>query len=198
MREGFQMSTNRRTLWAALVALGVVVLVALAAATPAGATTGTMYITSNTTLTADHVGYISFGANSVTLDCAGHTVSSPPAALGTGVGISAFGVSNIAIRNCRVTGFGNGISLGDVTSFEVSGNTSYDNSRFGIAAWGAHGTITSNVVTGNDANGINVSGGPALTNDIRIATNTPVSSPIHSRSRHSSTTSQTTMHSGSL
>ena len=53
-----------------LVALALVAVVA----PPATASSGTLVITSDTTLTEDHQGNIVIEADNVTLDCAGHTV----------------------------------------------------------------------------------------------------------------------------
>src|SRR5664279_6532277 len=90
-----------------LVLVGAFV-VFLAVASSALGSSGLKTITGDTTLTEDHFGNIWFAADSVTLDCAGHSVVY---AGGSGVGIAVFKRSNVTIRNCRVQGFGHGISL---------------------------------------------------------------------------------------
>ncbi len=62
----------RLLLVAAVVALALSVI-----APPATASSGTLVITSDTTLTEDHHGNIVIEADNVTLDCAGHTVQAP-------------------------------------------------------------------------------------------------------------------------
>ena len=164
------MSTNRRNVRAVLAALGVMVLVALVAAVPAGATTGTMYVNASTTLTEDHQGNIFIAADNVTLDCAGHSVISAASQRGTGVGIAALGRANVTIRNCRVSGFAHGISLAG-SNFTVTGNISSGNSKIGITVAGEHGTVAGNSARDNDWNGIAVGGG-GQSRDIQVTTNT--------------------------
>jgi hypothetical protein len=92
--------------------LAVIALV-IAVDPPAPATTGTMVITTDTTLTEDHdagsvdVG-IEFAADDVTLDCAGYTVSGG----GIGSGILIEGHTGVTVKNCLVTAFSSGIVIG--------------------------------------------------------------------------------------
>jgi hypothetical protein len=58
----------------AIFALSTVILV-LGLMPTVSATSGTLVITSNTTLTEDHAGEIVIAADGVTLDCAGHLVT---------------------------------------------------------------------------------------------------------------------------
>ncbi|HTS37409.1 MAG TPA: right-handed parallel beta-helix repeat-containing protein [Candidatus Solibacter sp.] len=127
----------------------------------AGATSGTLVITTDTTLTEDHQGNILINASKVTLDCAGHTVSGPGAS-GFNGGIEVTGLSGITVRRCNVTAFDvNGIYVGggatdgrfesnvvyengnhgmhlDVGSgYVVLGNTCHDNGAIGIVLTGA-------------------------------------------------------------
>jgi parallel beta-helix repeat protein len=112
------------------------------------ATTGTLVVSSDTTLTEDHHGAVWFAADSVTLDCAGHSVIGPAAAPSPNVGIGAFGRSGVGVRNCRVDGFGHGISLSGVTSFSLVGNTSANSEKVGIALYDASaGLVVRNAVT---------------------------------------------------
>lgn len=50
---------------------------ALTAVPVAANTSGTMYISADTTLTEDHDGRIEIVADNVTLDCAGHLLTGP-------------------------------------------------------------------------------------------------------------------------
>src|SRR4029077_8657205 len=79
------------------VVLGIALLPMLTMS-PAYASSGTMVITTDTTLTEDHQGNILLNANKVTLDCAGHTVSGPGAP-GFNGGIEvAGGLSGVTVR----------------------------------------------------------------------------------------------------
>ncbi|MBL8298092.1 MAG: right-handed parallel beta-helix repeat-containing protein [Rhodanobacteraceae bacterium] len=79
---------------------------------PAYATNGIMTINQTTTLTANHVGQIRFGANNITLDCAGHQISysarQPSGSCGVSgtqtCGIHSLNRTGITIRNCDVVG----------------------------------------------------------------------------------------------
>src|SRR5262245_29884880 len=85
-------------------------LMALAVAATA-AHAGRMTITKNKTLTANYRGQIRFGADNITLDCAGHKILFSLVSTdgcGTGgtsrCGIHAVSRSGITIKNCEVTG----------------------------------------------------------------------------------------------
>lgn len=89
----------------------VVLTLVAAAATGAHATSGQMIIKSNRTLTENHIGQIRFGANNITLDCAGHKISLLPVKINdcgaTGAqrcGIHAANRTGITIKNCEVVG----------------------------------------------------------------------------------------------
>jgi len=103
--EGIQVGLGKRTVRRlCIVAVGFIAAVPLMSA-PARASSGTMTITSNTTLTEDHHGSIVIEANNVTLDCAGWTV------IGTNDsdGIVIDGHSGVSVRNCVVQQFVYGI-----------------------------------------------------------------------------------------
>ena len=79
-------------------------LVACAVVPTATATSGTLRITEDTTLGADHFGQIVIAADDVTLSCAGHAVRGP----GSGPpyhGIVLDGTTGVTVRNCRVERF---------------------------------------------------------------------------------------------
>jgi parallel beta-helix repeat protein len=138
------MNVSRSPLRAALAALVLVVAAGLGSAT-AGATSGTLYVTSNTTLKEDHQGTIVIAADNVTLDCTGHAVVGPGA-----TGITVLSRSHASIRNCRVSGFGSGIVLQQSAFAVVSGNTVDANTGVGITAYSAtDSTFTGNVVSRN-------------------------------------------------
>jgi len=155
---------GKTTLWAvvAVVAFGLI------AGPQAFASSGPMYVTSDTTLSEDHYGNIFITADNVTLDCAGHTV------IGEGVGTSVSeGVHVLAngdtVTNCVVRGFltgvfsaaqgtrvvadtlsqnNEGLRLQGATGASVLGNTANANAWWGIlACCNANG----NTISGNTA-----------------------------------------------
>src|SRR5947208_2387617 len=104
----------------------VLLLLCLAAALAASNTASagsTWVITANTTLTADHQGPVVIGADGITLDCAGHTVSGS----GSGIGIVLTGRTGVIVQNCDVTGFYLGIYLDGATNNVLLGNEAASN-----------------------------------------------------------------------
>lgn len=77
-----------------------------------------LVITADLTMRSDRAGTIEFGADGITLDCAGHEIRGSGTA-----GIRVDGRSNVTIRNCRVVGFDRGIELVDTVDSRVLGNT---------------------------------------------------------------------------
>jgi parallel beta-helix repeat protein len=75
----------------------------------AAQTSGTLVVTSDTTLTTDHQGSIVIGANDVSLDCAGYSVIGPGSGPEIVDGIVIDGHSGVTVRNCMVQQFGYGI-----------------------------------------------------------------------------------------
>lgn len=124
--------------------------VALLPAVAVSATTGTMQITTDTTLTEDHSGPIDVVADNVTLDCDGHAVNGS----GTGHGIDVDYRTGVTVRNCTVRGFEMGIDLQTSNGNVVTGNTATANSRDGIHL----SSSDNNTVTGNQAHDNNVYG----------------------------------------
>jgi len=147
------MNISRITRRTALAVLVFVVAGGLASAT-ARATSGTLYLTSNTSLKEDHYGSIIINADNVTLDCAGHAVLGPGS-----TGILANARSHVTVRNCRVSGFGAGIVLWQSTSSTVAGNTVSDSSGWGAGGFwgvgiGGYGVVDSAFFDNvSDANG---------------------------------------------
>src|SRR2546426_699893 len=99
---------------------------------------GTLIITSNTTLTENHHGTIVIDADNVTLDCAGDTVfgpGEPGYSGGINVGYLRTGVT---VTQCTVTGF------------DVNGI---------FAAAASNGRYEANIIYGNAANGMHLDNG---------------------------------------
>ena len=111
-------------------------------------------ITTNTTLTAN-IGSCSgngltIGANGVTLNCAGHTITG--AAGNTNEGITLKGQTKVTVENCKVTGFYVGIDLYfSSTSNTLTGNTANKNAYYGFSLSGSFSS--NNILTKNTANG---------------------------------------------
>lgn len=117
---------------------------------PVDASTGTLSITTDTTLAEDHYGSIVIDADNVTLDCAGHQVIG--LSTGTGVGVVLDGRSGVTVRDCHVMG---GISGGFDLSGGSSDNTLSGNTVTGFAHAGFSLTngANNNRLTGNAASG---------------------------------------------
>ena len=110
---------------------------------PVWATTGTLTITTDTTLTEDHFGNIVIAADGVTLDCAGFNV----VGTGTGTGISVSGRTGVTVKNGNVRGFttfgfavynngagGGGFSIQESSFNTFTENTATNNGVFGFVA----------------------------------------------------------------
>ena len=102
-------------------------LTQVAAPGAAAATSGTWYITSDTTLTADHHGNIVIAADNVTLDGAGYTLHASRSHFSCH-GVQLTGHTGVTIRRLRVEGFtcGAGFLVGYDASLSTSGNTLID------------------------------------------------------------------------
>jgi parallel beta-helix repeat protein len=100
------------------------------AAPAADASSGVLFVASNTTLTEDHVGTVVVAANNVTLDCAGHQIS-PPAS-GADYGIVIVNRTGVTVANCTTTGFRrDGLILSGSSDNLVVGSTALDNGANG-------------------------------------------------------------------
>jgi parallel beta-helix repeat protein len=108
------------------------------------ATTGTMSIRTDVTLTKDHVGTIRIDGGRITLDCGGFSVIGP--GTGSGTGIEIWGRTGVTIRNCHVTGFDFGILLR-----ESDDNTIIDNTVVDSTAGFAIEDSSSNTLVNNTA-----------------------------------------------
>jgi parallel beta-helix repeat protein len=116
-----------------------VTLLVVFSASSAIASSGTLHITSNTTLTEDHYGNVLIEGSNITLDCANRTVAGPGVE-GFNGGIEVRFSTGVTVKRCKVTAFGvNGIYAVDTN------NSRYENNR----------------IIGNGANGIHLDGGVA-------------------------------------
>jgi parallel beta-helix repeat protein len=102
-----------------------IVALVLALAQPASATSGTLMISTDTTLTEDHFGSVVIDADSVILDCAGFSVIGPG---DLPDGIRMDGHSSVAISNCDVSGFVRGFVLASSSGNQLVGNGATGNS----------------------------------------------------------------------
>jgi parallel beta-helix repeat protein len=119
------------------------------------ASSGTMHITSSTTLTEDHYGNIVIEGNNITLDCAGRTVSGPGVD-GFSGGIQVQFSTGITVKRCKVTAFAvNGIYAAESSNCRYENNKIVSNGANGMHLDGGVG----NLVTGNTSrsnNGIGI------------------------------------------
>ena len=110
-------------------------------------------LTTSTVLTTDVLNCpivgLYLGADNITLDCAGHTISSGPS--GQTVGVVAF-KKNLTIKNCIVQGFhSSGISLGSNTMNSlVTNNTANGNTIGFLSFGGSNNTFQSNTAYDNN------------------------------------------------
>ncbi len=132
-------------------------------------------ITTNTTLSADHVGGIVIGAHGVVLDCNGHRIS------GGTAGITLNVKTGVTVKNCTVTNSVNGIVLSSSSgnTFEANtvesnaagfhligsagntfkGNTASRNQQFGfrLEAFSTGNNLRENTIA-NNARGVEIVG----------------------------------------
>jgi parallel beta-helix repeat protein len=98
----------------------------------AAQTSGTLVITSDTTLTTDHHGSIVIGADDVTLDCAGYSVIGPSSDPDVVDGIVIEGHSGVAVKNCIVQYFVYGIVVRSSSDVLLEHNEVRSNGLSGI------------------------------------------------------------------
>lgn len=112
---------SRREVWRVLIA--VTALVVLLPVIPASAV-DVLQISENTTLTANHIGVIEILEDGVTLDCAGYQVISP--VFHDEAGIAFGGLVGVTVKNCHISEFREGFSIGDSTRITLKDNTVED------------------------------------------------------------------------
>jgi parallel beta-helix repeat protein len=136
------------------LALVASVAMALVVGPTAGATSGTLVITTDTTLTEDHEGNVLVQADHVALDCAGHQIS------GSGfAGVRIDFRRGVTVRNCDVSGFFHGIVMLGASETTIENNHAHDNAAAGIVMDqnSTSNALLSNVVEANGHNGIQIS-----------------------------------------
>lgn len=143
-----------------LLSLVVGVFAARAAHAPVLIATGIILITSNRTLTADHGGQIRFGANNITLDCAGYNINYSSAYSGgcggTGTlkcGIHSLNQTGITIKNCDVIGgYDYGMWISGTTTPSTVRNSSVSGASVGFRIEDASRlTFNNSAAVSNDA-----------------------------------------------
>lgn len=135
-----------------LVAVSAAVLIVVGMATtaiPAGAGSGPMTVTTNTTLTEDQQGPITIAADAVTLDCAGHRVTGPG-----DVGIYLPGRTRVTVKNCQISGFGRGLFLAFGAANFLTNNRSEANVEGLRLEGSSNNKIVGNTVVGNSGHGV--------------------------------------------
>lgn len=112
----------------------------------------TLVVTSDTALTADHKGNIVIGADRVTLDCAGHRV------VGSGgeAGVFVQDRNAVAVRNCTILGFRNGIFINRSSRVRLEANEFSENQHGVFVSSSEHLELRGNAATGNVLHGFNI------------------------------------------
>ena len=121
------------------------------ASTSAFASSGTLDIATDTVLHEDHIGPITFVADSVKLNCAGHQVSAP----GEIQAILIQQRTGVTVKNCRITGGVFGMYVTGSTDIVIRGNVAFGNEGTGMFLTSSDGlTIQNNLSTNNGIAGI--------------------------------------------
>lgn len=105
-------------------ALAIALVLSLVATQSAFATSGTLAIVADTTLTEDHYGNVAIAADGVTLDCAGYSITS--AVSGSGIGVHMNERSDSTVQNCVIIDFGRGILVEESSGINLLDNTAED------------------------------------------------------------------------
>jgi parallel beta-helix repeat protein len=115
------------------------------------ASSGTLEIATNTTLHEDHFGPITFVADSVTLNCAGHQVS----AAGEFQAILVQQRTGVTVKNCRITDANFGLYVIGSREITIKDNVAFGNKGTGMFLTSSDGlTIKNNLSTNNGIAGI--------------------------------------------
>jgi parallel beta-helix repeat protein len=118
-------------------------------------TSGTLTITTSTTLTENHEGNIVIANDSLTLDCADHTVSGTGANSGTGIELVAR--VGVTVTRCHVTNFQRGIFLVGSARNVFTENRVDNNIEEGFELEGAIGNLfLENIVDNNRGDGFDL------------------------------------------
>jgi parallel beta-helix repeat protein len=120
---------------------------------PVWATSGTLTITTTTSLTEDHQGNIVIAENGLTLDCDGHTVMGD----GSGTGIQLIGRVGVTVKNCRVTNFQKGFVVAGSARNVFKDNRVERNADEAFDLNGAIGNLfIENIANNNDGDGFDL------------------------------------------
>jgi parallel beta-helix repeat protein len=142
--------------WARHLSLMVAVTLLVAFnATSAIASSGTLHITSSTTLTEDHYGNVLIEGNNITFDCANRTVSGPGVE-GFNGGIEVRFSTGVTVKRCIVKAFSvNGIYAAESSNCRYESNKIIGNGANGMHLdGGTANLITKNTSRSNNGNGI--------------------------------------------
>ena len=140
------------------VAVLALVLASLVLAPAASASSGTLVITSNTTLTEDRTGSIIVARNGITLDCAGHTVTGTGPGSATGVELT--GRNNVTVEDCHVTNFDRGFLVVETSGSTFLNNVAENNQLSGFDLFDSSGdALIGNRADGNLVHGFSAVGG---------------------------------------
>jgi len=121
------------------------------ASTIAFASSGTLEIATDTTLHEDHIGPLTFVADSVTLNCAGHQVSAP----GEFQAILVQQRAGVTVKNCRITGASFGLYVVGSREIMIKDNVAFGNEGTGMFLTSSDRlTIKDNLSTNNGIAGI--------------------------------------------
>lgn len=139
-----RMGITRTTLIVGVFAVSSLWL--LMSAPAAANTSGTMTVSTDTTLTEDHDGRIVIDADGVTLDCAGHTITGPGRLAGL-TGIELFQRTAVTVQDCVLLDFNAGFDIGESDGNAFT-NNSVSHVHHGFNLVGSdNNTLTGNSVT---------------------------------------------------
>ena len=141
-----------------------------------GQTSGTLTVMEDTTLTQDHQGKVIIGADNVTFDCDGFTVSGPVPPSGNGIELTSR--SGVTVEDCNVTGFSNGFLLSGSNNNTFTQNTSHNNLSGFTLLDSSYNTFDDNTAINNQ--GV---GRPNHGFGIRRSNNNTFTDKIRSRSK---------------
>jgi nitrous oxidase accessory protein NosD len=149
---------RRPTLMLAALLLGSATMAPWSPASAATVQCGDV-LTADTTLTADLTcgpgdDALEIGADGVTLNLAGHTISGPGAYSTLYAGVRVAQRSGVSITNGTITGFQSGVVLDEATASAVSKLTVHHNDQGINLAGGGQHVIEKNAVYGNGRDGI--------------------------------------------
>lgn len=133
----------------------ILIAIAFIAPTAAFALSCGDTITTSTTLTGSLTNCpgsgLYIGANNVVLDCQGFKISGAPS---YGYGVNILSKSNDTIKNCNISGFGQGIRLDPFSPGNTISNNNLSGNDDGIIFFGSSNNISGNIANSNNNRGI--------------------------------------------